>query len=776
MRHRSLFIKLFLLLIMFITIPVITIASIISYQTTNYSVDVISKSTISKLKASDKQNRLIADYLSQRALEMTNGESIRDLEGLTKYQQISSDPTVMMKLFTMQKQLNDLAISNDSLHSVYLYIDDSDFILTSNQSTQEISKFADSNWIPTYNALKKTNAGSNWMSTRVVRLSKNSEWEFGASSKVITYFYIFTPYTTSVRGVLIFNIYEPYIREMANDRDSLNNGHIEIINTNGYVVSDINDDMVGKSVKSVPYIQKIRNNPLNEGYLMDNTEGEKHLISFYKSDYNNWIYLGVFQADTLLSKINGIRTFILIICSVLIVAGILISYLASKKIYNPLSNLLHDIRQKKGIDIKSDDGDMAILAKAYDNLLKDRDRLSFITENKDSNKTVYLDNLLKGNKVEYLDQELTGIDLSYGHFICSVMQIDRYSMFESAYTKEQQEYMRMFILKISEELLNTEMKCAGMVYEKNRIALIVNYDDSLAGNIKVTLKDMFDKIQTEIGKITDNTISIGIGTCQDCIEGICDSLHNALEALRYKLINGYGSVSFWEDTYRVNTRYYYPFVHETHIFNVLNAGIKDKLETVIAEFIQEIKNNSEMHYDNVTQIFNQLIGNTIKYLLDCNCSVSMIFGDNYSLYTVLAAKENLDEIKEWLIDIFTKIAEYLEKEWSLSKNHFERAVEYIHKNYRTEIDINEVAKYAGISYSHLRKVFREEAGDNILNYINNLRIQESKRLLRVTDMMIKDISVFVGYNCEKSFVRFFKKYEGVVPGDFRASNRNALSS
>lgn len=774
MKIKSLFFKLFLILILFITVPVILISSIINYQMTKYSFEAIGKSAISKLKASDKLTELMSDSLARRALEMTKDDVMDGLIGLGTYNEVVADPEKMMKLTDMQTRLANLASTISSIHSVYLYIDYSDFVMTS-LGTRDINHFADLDWLIYYEKFRSNHAVSNWTLTRTVPYSSNPEENTNEPNKVITFFYTFTPYTTSVRGVLVFNLYESAVRALANNDSSLDEGYVEIINSNGDVISDMNGERIGKNISDVPYIRKITKSLANEGYLLDRSGAEKLLISYHKSEFNKWIYLGIYKADSLMSKSNRIRTYILSIGLALILAGILLSYYASKRIYSPLNNLLRDIREKKGIDIMSNDSEMGILAKAYDNLLKDRERLSFIAEHKERNKTVYLENLLKGEKVEYLDKELTGIDLSLDRFICSVIQIDRFSEFESVYSREQQEYMRMFILKISEELINTEWNCAGMIFEKGRIALIVNYDASREENVKGRLRDIFEKIQAETGKITDNTISVGIGTSQDCVEGICESFDKALEALRFKLIYGYGSIQFWEDIKRENTSYYYPFVQEKYIFNILNAGIKDKLAPVIAEFVQEIKNNRDIHYDNITQIFNQLIGNTIKYLLDCHCNVGMIFGDNYSLYHVLASKENLEEIRQWLTEVYTRIADFLDKEWSLSKNHFERALEYIHKNYRREIDINEVAKYAGISYSHLRKIFREEAGENILNYINGLRIQESKRLLRMSDMMIKDISAYVGYNSDKSFVRFFKKYEGVGPGDFRASVRQEQS-
>ena len=771
MKNKTLFFKLFFLLILFITVPVIVIASVISYQMTKYSVDIISKSAISKLKASDKLTELTAESLAQRALEMSKGVPVYDLKGLIRYSEVFSNPDEIMKLFDVQNQIIDLASSSSSLHSVYLYIDGSDFMLTSNQGVQDIYNFADTGWIATYERLKNTHTGSNWMSTRTVRYAKESTGELGPWNKVITFFYTFTPYTTTVNGVLVFNIYEPSVRKLVNSDNSINDGYIVIVNTNGYIISDIKDEMIGKNIDNLPYIQKIKNNQAGEGYLIDNSSNEKLLLSYYKSKYNNWIYLGIFQADSLMAKINQIRSYTIYICFFLIIAGILIAYFTSQKIYSPLKSLLHDIKQKKGIDLKSNGSEMSILSKAYDNLLKDSDKLSSIIARKDSNKNVYMANLLLGKNEGYLDKELTGIDFNFNNYICSILMIDRFSEFETVYSKEQQEYMRMFILKISEELLNYDFKCAGMVYERKKIALIINYENISNSEMMKTLADIFIKIQNEIKKITDNTISVGIGNCQNCSNGISESFDKAQVALQYRLINGYGSINFWGDIYNRNSSYYYPVTHEKHIFNILNVGNKEKLEEIIYELIQEIKDNKEIQYDNIIQIFSQLIGSTIKYLLDAHYNVSMIFGNNYNIYNVLSTKDTLDDIKEWLISIYTIIVDYLVKEQSKSQNHFERALGYIHKNYRNEVDLNKVAEYSGISYSHLRKIFRNEAGENIVNYINSLRINESKRLLCSTNMTMKEISVALGYNDVQSYVRFFKKYEGIAPGEFRTSNK-----
>jgi len=52
-------------------------------------------------------------------------------------------------------------------------------------------------------------------------------------------------------------------------------------------------------------------------------------------------------------------------------------------------------------------------------------------------------------------------------------------------------------------------------------------------------------------------------------------------------------------------------------------------------------------------------------------------------------------------------------------------------------------------------------------YLANLRLEKAKELLCNTDMLIKEISVAVGYYDEGSFSRRFKKHTGVTPGQYR---------
>jgi AraC-like DNA-binding protein len=65
--------------------------------------------------------------------------------------------------------------------------------------------------------------------------------------------------------------------------------------------------------------------------------------------------------------------------------------------------------------------------------------------------------------------------------------------------------------------------------------------------------------------------------------------------------------------------------------------------------------------------------------------------------------------------------------------------------------------------------FKKKMGIGPLEYLQLLRIEKSKQLLNDGNNRIKDVAKKIGFINSASFIRVFKKYEGVSPGVYRAS-------
>ena len=92
---------------------------------------------------------------------------------------------------------------------------------------------------------------------------------------------------------------------------------------------------------------------------------------------------------------------------------------------------------------------------------------------------------------------------------------------------------------------------------------------------------------------------------------------------------------------------------------------------------------------------------------------------------------------------------------------------YINKYYNKNLKLSQLADLFFIHPHYLSKLFKKETGENFTNYVNRIRIQNSKNLLKRTDDKIINISMQVGFNNVTYFNRVFKEYTGLTPGEYR---------
>jgi AraC-like DNA-binding protein len=97
-----------------------------------------------------------------------------------------------------------------------------------------------------------------------------------------------------------------------------------------------------------------------------------------------------------------------------------------------------------------------------------------------------------------------------------------------------------------------------------------------------------------------------------------------------------------------------------------------------------------------------------------------------------------------------------------------RAMELMEKELGA-ISLGEVAKRSGLSLRNFNRLFLKEAGLGPKDYLLLRRVEKAKRLLRETKLTVTDISLEVGYNSLSKFIATFKRFEGILPSDFRAN-------
>lgn len=95
------------------------------------------------------------------------------------------------------------------------------------------------------------------------------------------------------------------------------------------------------------------------------------------------------------------------------------------------------------------------------------------------------------------------------------------------------------------------------------------------------------------------------------------------------------------------------------------------------------------------------------------------------------------------------------------------AKDYMISNYNKDISLNEICRYACLSETHFFRSFRQTFHCTPHQYLMQLRLAQSRHMLKNTNYEVKEIVSIIGFDCVSSFIRLFKNRFGVTPGNYR---------
>ena len=104
---------------------------------------------------------------------------------------------------------------------------------------------------------------------------------------------------------------------------------------------------------------------------------------------------------------------------------------------------------------------------------------------------------------------------------------------------------------------------------------------------------------------------------------------------------------------------------------------------------------------------------------------------------------------------------------SKSNEITKKAIRYISKNFSHSITLEDVASHVHLNPAYFSTFFKQSTGYSFKEYLNMVRVEESKRLLSNTDHSIIDIALATGFEDQSYFSKVFKKYTGLTPKQFR---------
>ena len=107
----------------------------------------------------------------------------------------------------------------------------------------------------------------------------------------------------------------------------------------------------------------------------------------------------------------------------------------------------------------------------------------------------------------------------------------------------------------------------------------------------------------------------------------------------------------------------------------------------------------------------------------------------------------------------------------LIQNYIKQTKKIIHTQYSKTLKVSQIAKKLNLNRSYLYKIFKEETGYSIKDYLGQIRMEKSADLLTSTDFHISHIANAVGFTDALAFSKAFKKHFGQSPSNYRKTQR-----
>ena len=116
---------------------------------------------------------------------------------------------------------------------------------------------------------------------------------------------------------------------------------------------------------------------------------------------------------------------------------------------------------------------------------------------------------------------------------------------------------------------------------------------------------------------------------------------------------------------------------------------------------------------------------------------------------------------------------YKKRDLHQSNNATAACIDYMEANYRSKITLEELANHVHLHPNYLCAVFKQNSGQSVFGYLNNMRIRKARLLLTKGNLSITQVAEYVGFSDVDHFSRTFKQQMGISPSAYRkAYNEN----
>lgn len=243
------------------------------------------------------------------------------------------------------------------------------------------------------------------------------------------------------------------------------------------------------------------------------------------------------------------------------------------------------------------------------------------------------------------------------------------------------------------------------------------------------------------------------------VEGILryeqDKLLNAIYTARDRLTSGH-----WEDAY--------PIEYEKQLRQTVIAGDKSGAQRLLNELLGHIYCSDDFDLNRIRPRVIELIVVLSRASIDAGADSREIFLYNDAYMQQINKFNDIEDLSVWITHVMHR---FIQHSFDFAQiKHSDvvfKAMEYIRQNYDRKLSLDDIAQHVYLSRSYLSSLFREESGQTLFSYINQVRVEKSKLFLMDPAVSLAEAAARCGFEDQSYFTKVFRKMTGLSPKQYR---------
>ncbi|MCK9478706.1 MAG: AraC family transcriptional regulator [Firmicutes bacterium] len=516
------------------------------------------------------------------------------------------------------------------------------------------------------------------------------------------------------------------------------------------------------------YIQEILSG--EESFRVTKIAGKHVLLTWVKSDENDWMYISTIPVETLQSQINISHNFIITLLIFIVIVTLIGLIAITSHMYKPIQMILDSIyghmyghMESQGSDNMNNDEFMHINNVITNLNYKIDEMQDVIYKNQGIIKHKIIMDILYGNISGEADalQHLKLVNPNFLYREYAIILTDINSRVFQNLPFVQREFIIGKAIDKIDSLFSQESCCFSICYPSHCLVSIVNADS--LDKIFQDKEFIIDHLYETLGQIKYNIV---ISRHTDTIKQLSKMYERIRGYLKYSFIYGYGNVFTEYELERIEKNNPELEAEAAPYEQLLKSNKFEELKRALSNFPH--KAQSKGYSFKYTQSF-------ILHILKMICRISKkhnVKSEEINKNALLFDFNNIDSINDcvsWMYNLINLYDESSKLKDAVIKSEFiDKIVNYITENIENGVSLNSTAEKFYVSPGYLSRLFKESTGVNFSEFLIGKKFEKTTELLMDKKKKpVSEIASLLGYSNISYFNKRFKEKFGMTPTQYR---------